>query len=75
MAVEFEYEVNAKNADFLKAQDYFYNVEVAQITSRHMKEIAEMEDIITQQLRAVSNFQQELNKLRSEIIMKEKSKK
>ena len=73
-AEEYEIEVEQKNKDFLAKQDNFYNVQVANITTRHAKEVSEMEELLSLQLKASTTLQEELKKLRSEIIAKDKLK-
>lgn len=51
-------------------EDEFYNVKVAQITARHEKDVAELEEVITEQLTAVANFQHELEKAKTEVSKK-----
>jgi chromosome segregation protein len=59
-----EKELEAKVTEHNRAVDTFYNVKVAQITSRHAREMKELEELVQQQLQVVSNFQSELEKVR-----------
>jgi chromosome segregation ATPase len=51
-------------------EDEFFNVKVAQITSRHGKELAKLELIVSQQLKIAADFQKELDATRNELSQK-----
>lgn len=48
-------------------EDDFFNVRVAQISSRHKAELSRLEVLASQQLQVVANFQNELSKTKSEL--------
>lgn len=62
-----EEELNKRVASHTAIEEDFYNVKVASISSRHAKELAEMEAIIAEQLKVVSNFQSEIERVRTEL--------
>lgn len=51
-------------------EDEFFNVKVAQITSRHGKELARLEALTAQQLKIAAEYQKELDAARLEIAQK-----
>jgi hypothetical protein len=62
-----EEELNKRVSAHAAIEEDFYNVKVASISSRHAKELAEMEAIISEQLKVVSNFQTEIERVRAEL--------
>jgi hypothetical protein len=65
-----ENELNSRVTRHKSAEDEFYNVTVAQITSRHLKEIKKMESLVSEQLNIVTIFQKDLESSRSELFLK-----
>ena len=65
-----EEELEEKVSKHDAAVSEFYDVKVAQITSRHKKEITNLEQTIAEQLKIVSNFQHELEKSKAEVSAK-----
>lgn len=65
-------ERHLKNAEevFRKNEAEFYNVKVAQITSRHSAELKKLEDVIAKQLKITGDFQKELDSTRAELSAK-----
>jgi hypothetical protein len=50
-----------------KVEEEFYSVKVAMISARHAAEISELEALVAEQLKVVANFQEDLDKTRSEL--------
>jgi len=65
-----EVELNAKVHEYQRVEDDFYNVRVAQITSRHNQELKQLESLISEQLKIVSNFQSDLDASNQELQQK-----
>jgi chromosome segregation ATPase len=55
---------------FSEKENEFYNVKIAQISSRHNHELKSLEEIIQKQLKITTDFQKELNDLRNELSAK-----
>lgn len=67
---EREIELNSRIEHHKRVEDEFFNVKVAQITSRHNTEMSRLEDMVSLQLKMVTNLQSELNKTRNELAVK-----
>lgn len=65
-----EAELNVKVVDFQRLEDDFYNVRVAQITARHNQELKQLESLVGEQLKIVSNFQSDLDASNKELQLK-----
>lgn len=65
-----ETELKQRIAHHKGVEDEFFNVKVAQITSRHGKELSRLENIVSTQLKIAADFQKELNAARAEITQK-----
>jgi hypothetical protein len=65
-------ERHLKNAEenFRKQESDFYNIKVAQITSRHNLELKKLEDVVAKQLKIAADFQKELDSTRGELSAK-----
>ncbi len=62
-----EADIRKASTEFEQAKDEFYNIEVQRITRRHAEEMAELEDLVSQQLKTVAAFQAELDRTRTEL--------
>jgi len=51
-------------------EDEFFNVKVAQITARHGRELAQLEQVVSQQLKITADFQKQLDDARAELGQK-----
>lgn len=67
---EREIELNSRIEHHKRVEDEFFNVKVAQITSRHNNEMVRLENMISLQLKMVTDLQAELNKTRSDLALK-----
>lgn len=67
---EREADLNKRIEQHKQVEDEFFNVKVAQITSRHTKELGQLEAMVSQQLKIVSNFQKELDSTRADLAQK-----
>lgn len=67
---EREAHVNARMEQHKVVEDDFYNVRAAEITARHSKQLSELETVVSQQLKVISNFQSELDNMRSELSVR-----
>lgn len=67
---EREIELNSRIEHHKRVEDEFFNVKVAQITSRHNTEMARLENMVSLQLKMVTDLQFELNKTRNELAAK-----
>eukprot|EP01038_Epipyxis_sp_PR26KG_P012022 gene12022-16093_t len=67
---EKEMEVNKRIDEHKKVEDEFFNVKIAQITARHGKELAQLESLVTQQLKIVADSQKEIESTRAELNQK-----
>lgn len=65
-----EVELNSKVQEFHRLEDDFYNVRVAQITARHNQELKQLESLVGEQLKIVSNFQSDLDASNKELQQK-----
>ena len=65
-----ETELKQRIAHHKGVEDEFFNVKVAQITSRHGKELSRLENIVSTQLKISADFQRELDAARAEIAQK-----
>lgn len=65
-----EVELNGKVNEFQRLEDDFYNVRVAQITARHNQELKQLEGLVGEQLKIVSNFQSDLDASNKELQQK-----
>ena len=65
-----ETELKQRIAHHKGVEDEFFNVKVAQITSRHGKELSRLENIVSTQLKIAADFQKELDAARAEITQK-----
>ena len=67
---EREIELNSRIEHHKRVEDEFFNVKVAQITSRHNSEMARLENMVSLQLKMVTDLQSELSKTRNELTLK-----
>lgn len=65
---EREKDLQNQSEKHKQMEDEFFNVKVASITARHMKEMNEMEKVVEQQLQIVATFQIELEKSKEELV-------
>ena len=65
-----ESELNNRILQHQAVEDEFYNIKVAQITSRHSRELTKLEGIITQQLQIAAEYQKEMEALRTELAQR-----
>jgi chromosome segregation ATPase len=65
-----ERELNQRIAHHQAVEDEFFNVKVAQITARHGKELARLEQTIAQQLKIAADYQREMQQMRQDLNQK-----
>jgi DNA repair exonuclease SbcCD ATPase subunit len=65
-----ERQLNQRIAHHQAVEDEFFNVKVAQITARHGKELARLEQIIAQQLKIAADYQKEMEVMRQDLTQK-----